>query len=232
MPNVYAIGDLHLCLSVRDKSMEVFGSHWAGYLGRLETTWRELVTDEDLVLVPGDVSWAMKTGQAQEDLSFLGALPGKKVLLRGNHDYWWSSYHQVCAALPGGVSAIQNNVYTHQHIAVAGSRGWLTPVHAAFSEARDGTIFAREMIRLKLSLDMLSPDTCNIVMLHYPPFSEKGAPSPFAELIAQYPVRQVVYGHLHGQAAAHAFEGEYAGIPYALVSADHLAFRPKRLLSY
>lgn len=230
MPHVYAIGDLHLCLSAADKSMEVFGARWEGYLARLDAAWEASVSDADLVLVPGDVSWAMRLSEAGEDLALLGRLPGHKVLLRGNHDYWWSSYARVAAALPQNTSAIQNNVYTAGGIAVAGSRGWLTPVHGGFSEERDRAIFERERIRLKLSLDALPADTYNFVMLHYPPFSEKGEPSPFVELMEQYPVRQVVYGHLHGHAASHAFEGERAGITYTLASADHLAFCPKLLL--
>lgn len=230
MPHVYAIGDLHLCLSVKDKSMEVFGARWEGYLARLHAAWEATVAPDDLVLVPGDISWAMRVGEAGDDLAFLGRLPGKKVLLRGNHDYWWSSYARVVSALPEGVAAIQNNVYRLDGVAVAGSRGWLTPVHGGFSEEKDRAVFEREMIRLRLSLDGLSAGAYNIVMLHYPPFSEKGEPSPFVELIEQYPVRQVVYGHLHGYAASHAFEGERAGVVYTLASADHLAFCPKRIL--
>lgn len=226
MPKVYAIGDLHLCLSAKDKSMEVFGARWAGYVDRIADAWRAVVGGEDVVLVPGDVSWAMKLTSAADDLKFIGELPGKKVLLRGNHDYWWSSYTQVLSALPAGMTAVQNNVIRIGNIAVAGSRGWLTPAHAGYAES-DARVFEREMLRLQMSLDKLTPDDVNIVMLHYPPFTEKGEPSPFAELIARYPVEHVVYGHLHGRAQHGAFEGVYQGATYTLVAADRLAFVPK-----
>ena len=229
MPNVYAIGDLHLCLSIPDKTMEVFGDRWTDYVERLRTGWQSTVQKDDLVLIPGDISWAMRLDEAADDLAFLGALNGRKAVVRGNHDYWWAGDRRVRAALPAGTVAVRNDAATFGDVAVAGSRGWLSPVHQNYSEETDGVIFRREMLRLKMSLDRLPPDTKNYVMLHYPPFNEKGEPSPFAELIAGYPVDTVVYGHLHGRAQAGAFAGRYGGADYRLVAADALGFTPLRI---
>ena len=210
--------------------MDVFGGRWARYIPRLAEAWEKLVTEEDLVLIPGDISWAMQIAEAGRDFDFLAELPGKKALLRGNHDYWWSSYRQVLDRLPQGCYAVQNNVLRFGDIAVAGTRGWTSPLYSAFSEETDRKIFDRELGRLRLSLSGLTEETSNIAMLHFPPFSEKGEPTAFVDVLEEFPIAHVVYGHLHGAAGKTAFCGERNGICYHFVAADHLAFSPKQIL--
>ncbi|MCL2694787.1 MAG: metallophosphoesterase [Clostridiales bacterium] len=231
MARVFAISDLHLSLAVAEKSMDVFGARWERYIPRLAEAWTREVRADDLVLIPGDISWAMQLKEAAPDFAFLAELSGQKILLRGNHDYWWSSYRQVTGSLPDGLRAIQNNALRFEQVTVAGTRGWLSPQHNAFSEEKDRKIFERELGRLRLSLSALPEETTNIVMLHYPPFSEKGEPTAFVQVLEEFPVAHVVYGHLHGAASKTAFCGERNGIAYHFVSADHLAFTPKQILS-
>lgn len=231
MPGIYAIADLHMSRSVPDKAMDVFGAHWANHTDRLAAAWRDTVREDDLVLVPGDISWAMYLDDAKADLAFLGELPGTKLLLRGNHDFWWSSVTQVRRALPPGVFALQNDVFRFRGVEIGGTRGWTLPGSAGFKESEDRKLYERELIRLGLSLRGFTEDAVHIVMLHYPPFSEAGQPSAFVSLLEPYRVAAVVYGHLHGQKAhAAAFTGDYNGTAYHLVAADALRFCPKKIL--
>ena len=230
MPNVYAIGDLHLSLSVPNKAMDVFGAHWSGHTERIFEAWQDTVKDDDLVLVPGDVSWAMYLKDAQADLDFIGALRGTKLLLRGNHDYWWQSVTRVRAALPEKMFALQNDVFRFGDVFIAGTRGWTAPQSPRFKESADRKLFARECIRLDLSLSKLPKDVPCVGMLHYPPFSESGEQTAFSERFEQAGVSDVVYGHLHGASHRTAFEGESNGVRYHLVSADYLNFVPKKIL--
>ncbi|MDD3400348.1 MAG: metallophosphoesterase [Eubacteriales bacterium] len=227
---VFAIGDVHLSFATDNKSMDVFGSRWEAHTKRLKEAWQDTVCSDDLVLIPGDISWAMYLDDAKADLAFLDSLNGTKVLLRGNHDYWWSSYTKVKESLPNSIIAVQNNVVRFGDIAVGGTRGWTSPECAGFSQADDRKIYEREKMRLELSLSKMTADSINIVMLHYPPFSEKGQPTEFVDIIEHRPISHVVYGHLHGSAHRSAFTGVRNGISYELVSADYLNFMPKRIL--
>ena len=147
---IYAIADLHLSLT-SEKPMDVFGEAWRGHAEKLERNWRERVQADDLVLIPGDISWAMQLSAALPDLSFIGDLPGKKILLKGNHDYWWSAIGRVRASLPEGMRALQNDSIVENGIGICGSRGWLCPGSNNFS-AEDQKIYLRELDRLSLSL--------------------------------------------------------------------------------
>ena len=232
MPKIYAIGDLHLSHAVPDKAMDIFGAHWANHSERLQNAWSDRVHEDDLVLIPGDISWAMYLSEAAADLAFLGDLPGTKLLLRGNHDFWWSSVTKVRQALPKSVFALQNDTFRFGPVEIAGTRGWTVPESAGFKESDDRKLFEREKLRLKLSLDRLSPDTLHLVMLHYPPFGENGAPSEFIPLLESYNIHTVVYAHLHGaKAHAAAFTGTYHGTAYHLVASDALHFVPKEILT-
>ncbi|MBR0081253.1 MAG: metallophosphoesterase [Clostridia bacterium] len=232
MPKVYAIADLHMSHSVPDKAMDVFGAHWANHTERLAAAWNDTVREDDLVLIPGDISWAMYLRDAEADLAFLGELPGTKLLLRGNHDFWWSSVTQVRNALPKSVFALQNDVFRFRNLEIAGTRGWTIPESTGFKESEDRKLYERELIRLGLSLNGLTEDAVHIVMLHFPPFSEAGTPSAFVQLLEPYRVAAVVYGHLHGgKAHASAFTGDYHGTAYHLVAADALHFVPKEILT-
>ncbi len=226
---VFALADLHLSGSV-DKPMDVFGPAWDNHLARICTAWLESVGEEDLVLIPGDISWAMRLQEAETDLRTIAALPGKKLILRGNHDYWWNSLSKVRAALPEGMYALQNDAFAFGDVAVVGSRGWVCPESAGFDDAEDRSIYEREVLRLGLSLSHAPKDKFLVCMMHYPPFNERRNPSGFTELFEQYGVKRVVYGHLHGKACRNAFEGERNGVEYTLCSADHLEFKPKLIL--
>ena len=219
---IYAIADLHLSLT-SEKPMDVFGEAWRGHAEKLERNWRERVQADDLVLVPGDISWAMQLSAALPDLSFIGNLPGRKILLKGNHDYWWSAIGRVRSNLPEGMRALQNDSIVEDGIGICGSRGWLCPGSNNFN-AEDQKIYLRELDRLSL------PEiTTKIAMLHFPPFLDKEKGSGFTERLEDAGVQIVVYGHLHGEANRYAFEGERNGITYHCVAADKLDFAPKRI---
>lgn len=222
---IYAIADLHLSLT-SEKPMDVFGEAWRGHAEKLERNWRERVQEDDLVLVPGDISWAMQLSAALPDLSFIGSLPGKKILLKGNHDYWWSAIGRVRSNLPAGMRALQNDSIVENGIGICGSRGWLCPGSNNFS-AEDQKIYLRELDRLSLSLSSLPAVETKIAMLHFPPFTDKEKGSGFTERLEAAGVQIVVYGHLHGEANRYAFEGERNGIYYHCVAADKLDFMPK-----
>ena len=231
MPKIYAIADLHLSHSVPDKAMDVFGAHWANHSDRLAEAFHTIVREEDLVLIPGDISWAMYLEDARADLAFLGALPGKKLLLRGNHDFWWSSVTKVRSILPDGIYVLQNDTFRFHNVEIAGTRGWTIPESAGYKESEDRKLFEREKQRLHLSLSRLSDDTVHVVMFHYPPFSESQKPSDFVSMLEPYHVHTVVYGRLHSaKAHASAFQGEYRGTQYRLVAADALRFVPIELM--
>lgn len=227
---VYAISDVHLSTGVPNKAMDIFGPGWTNHMERLKEGWLSTVQPEDIVLMAGDISWATYLPDAMGDLQFLDSLPGKKVLLRGNHDYWWSAYGKVKTSLPSSMVAVQNNVVEVGDICVCGTRGWVAPGMGNFSEEKDRKLFEREKIRLRLSLQGLKEDKTNICMLHYPPFNEKGEPTEFAEIIREYPVEKVVYGHLHGKAGYSAFRGMWGEVEYVFTSADCLNFVPRRVM--
>jgi len=224
---IYAIADLHLSLA-SEKPMDVFGEAWRDHTNQIERNWRDVVQKDDLVLIPGDISWAMQLLAALPDLAFIGGLPGNKILLRGNHDYWWSAIGRVRAALPEGMRALQNDSFVVGGVGVCGSRGWLCPGSSNFT-ADDEKIYLRELDRLTLSLRSLPEAETKIAMLHYPPFSDKDRSSGFTELLERAGVSIAVYGHLHGEANRYAFEGERNGVYYHCVAADKLGFMPKRI---
>lgn len=229
MPRVFAIGDLHLSLSVENKAMDVFGPGWANHVDRLKEGWQDTVGEGDLVLVPGDISWGLRLEEALADLEFIHELRGTKVLLRGNHDYWWTGYSKVQSVLPPSILAVQNNALVWHDLVIGGTRGWNTPLSPDFSESKDRKIFEREKQRLGLSLGAMDAreGRLKLIMLHYPPFSERGEPTDFARLLEGHGVDHCVYGHLHGRSCLGGFEGSHAGTAYHLASADHLRFVPK-----
>ena len=230
MPHVYAIGDLHLSLSVPNKAMDVFGAHWMAHADRIKEAWQDTVSEDDLVLIPGDVSWAMYLSDAIADLAFIGSLKGSKLLLRGNHDYWWQSVTKVRAALPAHMYALQNDVFRFGDLFICGTRGWTIPESSHFKESADRKLCERELIRLDLSLNALPNDVKSIGMLHFPPFSESGEPSEFAKKFTAAGVTDVVYGHLHGASHKYLFQGEWNGVIYHAVPADYLNFVPKMIV--
>lgn len=228
---IYAIGDLHLSSSV-NKPMDIFGKQWEGHSTRIEENWKSIVTDKDIVLIPGDISWGMNMDEAIMDLEFIHKLPGRKILTRGNHDYWWQGINKL-NKLYENMYFLQNTVYTIGEYGICGSRGWLCPNEIGHDE-RNEKIYKREAQRLKLSLDQAQKAGCKrlIVMLHYPPTNEKREPSLFTELFKDYPVTHVIYGHLHGiESFSNSIQGRHDGIEYNLVSADFISFCPKRIIT-
>ncbi|MDY3309207.1 MAG: metallophosphoesterase [Eubacteriales bacterium] len=229
--SIFALADLHMD-GKQGKPMAVFGEKWNNHCERIFENWSNTVSREDLVLIPGDICWAMQLNDAIDDINKLSALPGTKLLLRGNHDYWWSSLAKMQSMFPEDVHIIQNDSFVYGDTAIAGTRGWLYPAAAGYTE-KDEKIYNRELIRLELTLSSamrrIKDNEANsiILMLHYPPLGTDGAATGFTELIDKYPVTDVVYGHLHAQSAKFAFEGERSGKMYHLCSSDHLDFYPK-----
>lgn len=222
---LYAIGDLHLSLGA-EKPMDVFGGAWEGYMDKLEEGIT-CIGPEDTTVLLGDLSWALDLAQAKEDFAWIDRIPGKKIILKGNHDYWWSTaskFYKFCQE--NGFSdqfILNNNHYEYGNLAICGTRGWF------FEESRsndhDEKVFKRELIRLEASLQSAG-DLEKMVFLHYPPRYKGYECTEILELLERYQVSKCFYGHLHGPSHSLAMEGLWDGIEYKLVSADRLNFKP------
>lgn len=198
---VFAISDLHLSIN-NPKPMDIFGGAWDNYWEKIKQNWLENVDNNDIVLIGGDISWALKLEDAIPDLKEIDSLTGRKVIIKGNHDYWWASYKKVNSILPKNIFAIQNNAIDFDNFVVCGTRCWTIPT--INSSEQDKKIYARELIRLKMTLDegakLATDDKPIILMLHYPPFGAMWQDSEFTQIIEQYKnVKHVIYGHLHGK---------------------------------
>lgn len=222
---LYAIGDLHLCLSA-EKPMDVFGGAWTGYMDKLQAGL-SVITSNDTTVLLGDLSWALDLDQAAADFDWINNIPGRKIILKGNHDYWWSTvakFDRFCAN--NGFSdmhILNNNHFMYDGWAICGTRGWF------FEEERSGEhdekVFRRELIRLEASL-RAAGDLPKIVFLHYPPRYKGYTCEPILELLTKYGVQRCFYGHLHGASHQLAMQGLWDGISFNLVSADYLNFQP------
>ena len=219
---IFAISDLHLSIN-NPKPMDIFGPVWDGYLETIEQDWKEKVSSEDIVLIPGDISWAMRLAEAEEDLNFLCAFPGQKFIIKGNHDYWWGSIGEVRKRLTNNTYAIQNDAAKIGNYIICGSRGWLIPDNGV-REPQDEKIYKRELIRMELSLKTMNTMRTNgekvVVMTHFPPFNSKIDDSEMMELFKKYNVDAVVYGHLHSYDKKQKRVVEKDGIKYYLTSCD------------
>ena len=227
---LYAIGDPHLSRA-NPKPMDVFGPAWADHAARLFDAWRRTVGPDDAVLVPGDISWAMTLDEALPDLQDLDALPGRKFLIPGNHDYWWEAIGRVRKLPLPSMTFIQNDHAWWGGVAVCGTRLWLPPGDRNWADdpAHNGKVWARELQRLQLSLQSARQAGAQdiVVMLHYPPVDDRHGETEATRLLAATPgVRDVVYGHLHGYQDRPVFGGEHQGIHYRLVACDYLSFTP------
>lgn len=223
---IFAISDLHISFST-DKSMDIFGENWQNHFDKITADWQERVSDEDLVLIAGDTSWAMTLDEAKKDFEKLSELKGKKVIIRGNHDYWWTGYSKVKKALPANIFAIQNNALKFGEYIICGTRGWIVPEKQ--SELEDNEKYInRESIRLRMSLEsakkLRDKDKKIIVMTHFPPFNSKFEDSPFTEIISEYDVDLAIYGHLHGQNLRKEIVNK-GKTNYYLTSCDYLEFK-------
>ena len=219
---IYAISDLHLSLS-GEKPMDIFGDKWGGYLEKIEYDWNSKVGDDDVVLIAGDISWAMKLESALTDISFLSKLKGIKIITRGNHDYWWQSISRVRNALPSNIIALQNDSVKIGNYVICGSRGWAVEGSPDFNE-QDKKLQNREVERFRLALKsaqkLIEDGDKLIAMIHFPPFNVRRENSCFTDLFEQFKVDKVVYGHLHGKDAKPYFRCNKNGIEYILSSCD------------
>lgn len=227
---LFAISDLHLSF-YREKSMGIFGDIWIDHHKKIEQNWKNIISNEDTVLIPGDISWAMATKEAIPDLEFIASLPGKKILLKGNHDYWWNSVSKLNSMFEN-MSFLQNDFYKWENFAICGSRGWIFPSDTRFCED-DVKTYNRELKRYELSLSLAKANGFDdiIFMSHYPPIYADNTNTEFSAILKEYNVKKVIYGHLHGiNNFDFAAEGFIDEIEYSLVSCDYLNFIPKRIL--
>ncbi len=219
---VFAISDLHLSVN-NPKPMDIFGPTWEGYVDKIFADWKQKVGDDDLVLLAGDFSWAMKLEDSVADFDMLKTLPGKKVIIRGNHDYWWKSISAVRGILPQGFYAIQNDALKFDDVIVCGTRLWNLPDITKKMTAENEKIYKRELIRLELTLQQAKKlqqnDEKIICMLHYPPYTFKEEDNEVTALLEKYGVNSVVYGHIHAYCKQNLVLNKN-GVHYFLTSCD------------
>ena len=219
---IFSISDLHLDIN-NEKPMDIFGPVWHNYLENIVASWNDLVEDEDVVILAGDYSWAMKLEDAVADFEFLTKLKGKKILIRGNHDYWWNTISKVRNKLPENVYALQNDAIKIDDYIFCGNRGWLIP-EGKFNTDENKKIYAREVIRAEMSLNaaqkLKTNDEKIVFITHFPPFNNKVEPSAYTNLIEQFKVDFVVFGHLHGYVNPKMIYNEINGVKYFLTSCD------------
>lgn len=224
---IFAISDLHLSFS-SDKPMDVFGSEWENHDLKIKEKWEELIEERDIVIIPGDISWGMKRQDTEADFRWIHELPGTKLFFKGNHDLWWTTPAKL-NAMYSDMIFLQNNYYPAGDIAVCGTRGWNLPQSSAQWTDHDEKIYRRELGRLRTSLEAARKDGFEklIAALHYPPIEMQNRSTGFTEILQEFGVCTVLYGHLHGSVAHRfAFEGVHEGIQYRLVSCDYLKFKP------
>lgn len=222
---LYAISDLHLGFSL-NKPMHIFGDNWTDHYMKIKRDWQQRVEEEDLVIVAGDISWAMRMEDARVDLEWLDALPGKKVLIKGNHDYWWQSLTKMQGEF-ASLTFVLNSYFSRKGIAICGSRGWILPENEEYSE-EDHKIYQREVQRLDRSLMLATKDPSVqqiVVAFHYPPLTRNCTKNAFTDVLDKYAVKEVVYGHLHDKESWNqSIRGMHQGINYSLVSSDYTDF--------
>ena len=225
---LYVIGDLHLSLS-GDKSMDIFPG-WHNYVDRIQQNWLAKIRPEDTVVLAGDTSWGMSFAEAKADFEFVNALPGQKIILKGNHDYWWATMNKMNAFFAENgfdtLHILHNNHYLVEGVCICGSRGWLFDQ----GEPADQKVIAREAGRLEASILSAGdiPEE-KVVFLHYPPVYGEQLSPEILEVLLRHKIRRCYYGHIHGAGCSYAFKGNDMGIEFRLISADHLGFDPIRI---
>lgn len=227
---LYAIGDLHLSLS-SNKPMEIFGDGWRDYVARIREGF-SVLTEDDVTVLCGDLSWGMSLEESLEDFRFIDALPGKKYLLKGNHDYWWNSMTKMTRFFEEkgftSLKILHNTCYFYGNVALCGSRGWFFEEEGP-DKAQNEKILNREVGRLETSLKAAG-DKEKLCFLHYPPIFKGYRCPPVLDLLTQYGVTTCYYGHLHGKSLRRAVQSTWNGVAYRLVSADYLNFQPEKIL--
>lgn len=253
---VFAIGDLHLSGNPPTKPMDIFGPHWNDHWARIKEHWNTNVTNEDIVFLVGDMSWALRLDEAACDLQEIASLPGKKYMIRGNHDYWWASANKMHNLMGDAITFIQGHgtaevIQTEEGprlIAFGGTRAYLCPGDSHFSPETDQSIYDREVMRTEaalqemdkataylsstsdLSIDIENIPVTKLLLLHYPPFNESNAPLGFTDLMEQYNVDICIFGHLHDQISFNRIPKEFSTTKLELVSADYLDFKLKQII--
>lgn len=229
--SIYAISDLHLSFNDPSKSMEFFGNDWKDYVSKIENNWKSTVKEEDTVLIAGDISWGGNLEEAREDLAFINALPGKKIIIKGNHDHYFCTTKKVNDYLIGNgfdsISILYNNSYVVGNVAICGTRGWGNSFETP-EKVDNNKIIRREVLRLKLSYDSLSEEDKKkdiIVVTHFPPFYKE-----FKDALKEIGAKLCVYGHLHGNGHYMVKQGNLDGIEYIMVSGDYTGFKLVKLV--
>jgi len=226
--SIYAIADLHLSLCGA-KPMDIFGEAWRDHAERIAANWDAIVSPRDTVIVVGDHSWALRFEQAKPDLDYIAARPGAKILVRGNHDYWWrrEATTRIQKQLPAGMTLLHGHAIVIENVGITGTRGWRLELPED-PDAGDARVMARELAYLERGLGEIPPTVCRkIVALHYPPFNADLEPNAFADVLQAHGVDILVYGHIH---TGFYLEGDIEGVEYRLVSADHVDMRPVRVV--
>lgn len=230
---LFAISDLHLSLGV-DKPMDIFGTRWENHIERIRANWLKSIKEEDIVVIPGDISWGINLEESRPDFEFLEGLPGIKILSKGNHDYWWSTVNKIEGYFKehgfASLKLIKNNHFeVSQKVNLCGTRGWILPSDPLF-EKSDRKIYNRELGRLENSLKSAragsGEDKLIVAALHYPPLFSNQTETEFTELLEKYRVFHCVYGHIHDNFGKKCFEGELNGIKYSNISGDKIDFKP------
>jgi hypothetical protein len=225
--SIYAISDLHLSLG-HPKPMDIFGEIWRDHARHIAVNWDNVVSPDDTVLVCGDHSWAMKFEQAAPDLEYIGVRPGRKIIIRGNHDYWWrrEATNRIQAQIDPSITLMQGTAVVVENTGITGTRGWRVELDED-ADAGDSRVMKRELSYLERGLNAIPADVeRKIVMLHYPPFNADLEPNDFADLLQAHGVDILVYGHIH---TGYYLEGNVNGVEYRLVSVDHTDFTPVRI---
>lgn len=240
--SLFVIGDLHLStLESTNKSMEVFGRRWYDYTLKIEKNWRAIIEEDDTVIIPGDISWSLTLEEAESDLKFIDSLPGKKIFIKGNHDFWWATLSKINAFFEkngiSSISILQNNAYECEDFILCGTRGWYQDESNDKSKNENDyeKIVAREAIRLRMSLDEAkklkeqAPEKEIIAFMHFPPYWNGFECHEFIDILKEYEIKRCYFGHIHGNYVAPSLV-EHEGIEFILISADYLNFVPRLIL--
>lgn len=228
--SLYAIADLHLSFGVPEKTMSVFNG-WSDYHERIRKNWLDIVKPDDTVVVAGDLCWGMNLQESVPDFRFLDGLPGKKILIKGNHDYWWSTQNKIKSFFSENnfstLSLLFNNHFKYENYGICGTRGWINMP----DEPADAKVLAREAGRLETSVkSALSENLEPIVFMHYPPVFANSFNYDILDILYKYNIKKCYYGHLHGKSHSCAVRGIYDGIDFNLISGDFLQFIPQKVL--
>ena len=228
---LFVIADLHLSLSC-DKPMDIFKG-WDNYVERLEKNWRKIVSDDDTVVVPGDISWGMSLEGAKKDFEFLNSLPGTKIIMKGNHDYWWTTMNKMISYMSDNgftsIKILHNNCFKYEGSGICGSRGWINEK----GETADKKVLLREAGRLSASIECaLKQGLKPMVFLHYPPIYSSDRNEEMLAVLEKYNITECFYGHIHGKGSSYAVNGFCDGVKYRLVASDFLQFTPLSITEF